>query len=91
MQTMVRLTPQMPGTVGISAVAGGEEIDDEPSNNPVFITRDVMAAETKGGGGGGAIDPVWLVLLAGLLCYRRSQRRRGRLPGPATAQARQSS
>jgi hypothetical protein len=62
MQTMVRLTPQMPGTVGISAVAGGEEIDDEPSNNPVFITRDVMAA-----------------------------RRRGRLPGPATAQARQSS
>jgi hypothetical protein len=53
MQTMVRLTPQMPGTVGISAITGGDEIDNEPSNNSVFITRDVMTAETKGGGGGG--------------------------------------
>ncbi|UCG74042.1 MAG: thrombospondin type 3 repeat-containing protein, partial [Chromatiales bacterium] len=73
--TKLRMTPQMPGTLGITAVATGDEVDDDPVNNTVSLSREVMeevivTANRSGGGGGGSIDPLWLLLLVWLL-YRQ--------------------
>jgi hypothetical protein len=57
-------------------MAEGDEIDEDPTNNTISLSREVMeevivtSNRSGGGGGGGSVEPLTLLLLAWLIFWQ---------------------